>query len=42
VLHDLVRGYAAGVAQQALGETGIRAAVERSLGVCQKFCAGGW
>ncbi len=31
VLHDLVRGYAAGVARQALGETGIRAAVERSL-----------
>ena len=31
VLHDLVRGYAAGVARQALGEAGIRAAVERSV-----------
>ena len=31
VLHDLVRGYAAGQAQQVLGEAGIRAAVERSL-----------
>ena len=31
VLHDLVRGYAAGRAQQDLGEAGIRAAVERSL-----------
>ena len=31
VLHDLVRGYAAGVAQQVLGEAGIRAAVERSV-----------
>jgi DNA-binding SARP family transcriptional activator/tetratricopeptide (TPR) repeat protein len=31
VLHDLVRGYAAGVARQALGETAIRAAIERSL-----------
>ena len=31
VLHDLVRGYAAGQARQALGEAGIRAAVERSL-----------
>jgi DNA-binding SARP family transcriptional activator/tetratricopeptide (TPR) repeat protein len=31
VLHDLVRGYAAGQARQALGEAGIRAPVERSL-----------
>jgi tetratricopeptide (TPR) repeat protein len=31
VLHDLVRGYAAGQARQALGEAGIRAAIERSL-----------
>ncbi len=31
VLHDLVRGYAAGRARQALGEAGIRAAIERSL-----------
>ena len=31
VLHDLVRGYAAGVARQVLGEAGIRAAVERSV-----------
>ena len=31
VLHDLVRGYAAGQARQALGEAGIRAAVERSV-----------
>jgi tetratricopeptide (TPR) repeat protein/transcriptional regulator with XRE-family HTH domain len=31
VLHDLVRGYAAGLARQALGEAGIRAAIERSL-----------
>jgi len=31
VLHDLVRGFAAGQARQALGEPGIRAAVERSL-----------
>jgi tetratricopeptide (TPR) repeat protein len=31
VLHDLVRGYAAGQARQVLGEDGIRAAVERSL-----------
>ena len=31
VLHDLVRGYAAGVARQALGDAGIRAAVERSV-----------
>jgi tetratricopeptide (TPR) repeat protein len=31
VLHDLVRGFAAGQARQALGEAGIRAAVERSL-----------
>ena len=31
VLHDLVRAYAAGLARQALGEAGIRAALERSL-----------
>jgi tetratricopeptide (TPR) repeat protein len=31
VLHDLVRGYAAGHARQALGEDGIRAAIGRSL-----------
>ena len=31
VLHDLVRGYAAGQAPQVLGEAGIRAAVERSV-----------
>jgi tetratricopeptide (TPR) repeat protein len=31
VMHDLVRDYAAGHARQALGEAGIRAAVERSL-----------
>jgi tetratricopeptide (TPR) repeat protein len=31
VLHDLVRGYAAGRARQDLGEAGIRAAVERTL-----------
>jgi DNA-binding SARP family transcriptional activator/tetratricopeptide (TPR) repeat protein len=31
VLHDLVRGYAAGRAMQDLGEAGIRAAVKRSL-----------
>ncbi len=31
VLHDLVRGFAAGQARQALGEAEIRAAVERSL-----------
>jgi DNA-binding SARP family transcriptional activator/tetratricopeptide (TPR) repeat protein len=31
LLHDLVRGYAAGLAREDLGETGIRAAVERSL-----------
>jgi tetratricopeptide (TPR) repeat protein/transcriptional regulator with XRE-family HTH domain len=31
VLHDLVRGYAAGHARQALGDDGIRAAIERSL-----------
>ena len=31
LLHNLVRGYAAGVARQALGESAIRAAVERSL-----------
>jgi DNA-binding SARP family transcriptional activator/tetratricopeptide (TPR) repeat protein len=31
VLHDLVRGYAAGHAQQALGEAGIREAIGRSL-----------
>ena len=31
VMHDLVRGYAAGQARQALGEAGIRAAIERSL-----------
>ena len=31
VLHDLVRGYAAGQARQVLGEAGIRAAIERSL-----------
>ena len=31
VLHDLVRGYAAGRARQALGDDGIRAAIERSL-----------
>ena len=31
VMHDLVRGYAAGLARQVLGEAGIRAAIERSL-----------
>jgi class 3 adenylate cyclase/DNA-binding SARP family transcriptional activator/tetratricopeptide (TPR) repeat protein len=31
VLHDLVRGYAAELARQALGEAGIQAAVGRSL-----------
>jgi len=31
VLHDLVRGYAAAQARQALGEAGIQAAIERSL-----------
>ncbi len=31
VLHDLVRAYAAELARQALGEAGIRAALERSL-----------
>ena len=31
MLHDLVRGYAAGQARQVLGEAGIRAAIERSL-----------
>ena len=31
VLHDLVRGYAVGQARQALGEAGIRPAIERSL-----------
>jgi tetratricopeptide (TPR) repeat protein len=31
VLHDLVRGYAAGQARQALGDAGIRTAIERSL-----------
>ena len=31
VLHNLVRGFAAGQARQALGEAGIRAAVERSV-----------
>ncbi len=31
VMHDLVRGYAAGHARQDLGEAGIRAAVGRSL-----------
>ena len=31
VLHDLVRGYAAGVVRQTLGEAGIRAAIERSV-----------
>ena len=31
VMHDLVRGYAARQARQALGEAGIRAATERSL-----------
>jgi class 3 adenylate cyclase/DNA-binding SARP family transcriptional activator/tetratricopeptide (TPR) repeat protein len=31
VLHDLVRGYAAGQARQILAQAGIRAAVERSL-----------
>ncbi len=31
VMHDLVRGYAAGQAQLVLGEAGIRAAIERSL-----------
>jgi tetratricopeptide (TPR) repeat protein len=31
VLHDLVRGYAAGHARHDLGQAGIRAAVERSL-----------
>ena len=34
VVHDLVRGYAAGQAAQALGEAGIRAAVERSVDHC--------
>jgi len=31
VMHDLVRGYAAGQAWQVLGQAGIRAAIERSL-----------
>ena len=31
VLHNLVRSYAAGQARQAVGEAGIRAAIERSL-----------
>ena len=31
VLHDLVRGYAAGLARQVLGEPGIRAAIGRSV-----------
>jgi tetratricopeptide (TPR) repeat protein len=31
VLHDLVRGYAAGLARQVLGDDGVRAAIERSL-----------
>jgi tetratricopeptide (TPR) repeat protein/transcriptional regulator with XRE-family HTH domain len=31
VLHDLVRGYAAGQGRQALGDDRIRAAIERSL-----------
>ena len=31
VMHDLVRGYAAGQAQQAVGEAGIREAIGRSL-----------
>ena len=31
VMHDLVRGYAAGHAQQALGQAGIREAIGRSL-----------
>src|SRR5215471_5318749 len=31
VLHDLVRGYAAGLARQILGDDGVRAAIERSL-----------
>jgi len=31
VMHDLVRGYAAEQARQALGQAGIRAAIERSL-----------
>jgi hypothetical protein len=31
VMHDLVRGYAAGQARQVLGEAGIRAAIERCL-----------
>ena len=31
VMHDLVRGYAAGHARQALGEAGIREAIGRSL-----------
>ena len=31
VMHDLVRGYAAGQARQVLGGAGIRAAIERSL-----------
>jgi len=31
VMHDLVRGYAAGQARQVLGQAGIRAAIERSL-----------
>jgi DNA-binding SARP family transcriptional activator/tetratricopeptide (TPR) repeat protein len=34
VLHDLVRGYAAGLARADVGEAGIRAAVERSLDHC--------
>ena len=29
--HDLVRGYAAGQAWQALGDAGVRSAIERSL-----------
>jgi DNA-binding SARP family transcriptional activator/tetratricopeptide (TPR) repeat protein len=31
VMHDLVRGYAAGLARQVLGEEGVREAVTRSL-----------
>jgi tetratricopeptide (TPR) repeat protein/transcriptional regulator with XRE-family HTH domain len=31
VLHDLVRGYAAGLARQILGDDGVREAIERSL-----------
>jgi hypothetical protein len=31
VLHDLIRGYAAEQARQAVGEAGIRAATGRSL-----------